>query len=132
MFVLCFNLAIGLVLALGLPGTAYVTPQDPTKNETDYESQFNATEVAKGWKPTVISGILVIDEVFAMFNFLQRNIVFLLDGFPQMLNWISYTFSVDASGQAALNFIAWAWRAVFAITMTFFVIEFVSGRYPSD
>jgi len=132
MFILCFNLSIGLVLALGLPGTAYVSPTDPTKTETDYESQFNATEIAEGWKPTFSVGILVIDEVFSMFNFMWRNMVFLLDGFPQMLAWIGYTFSVDADGQAALAFIAWAWRAMFAITMSIFVIEFVSGRYMSD
>lgn len=132
MFIVCFNLAIGLVLALNLPGTAYVNPTNPTKNTTDYESQFNATEIAKGWKPSFSVGILVIDEVFSMFNFLWRNLVFLIDGFPQMLDWISYTFSVDASGQTALGFIKWAWRAVFSITMTFFVIEFISGRTPSD
>ena len=135
LFIVCLNLATGMCIALALPGTAYVSanmPTNPASNASAYESHFNATEVSKGWEATPFSGIPIIGDIFSGFDFLWRNLRFLIDGFPTFLNWISDTYLVDASARAAFSIISNGLRAMFAILMSIWVIEFISGRYMTN
>lgn len=131
LFILCLNLATGLAIALQVPGTEYVQATNPS-NTSDYESHFNATEIAEGWGATPYSGIPIIGDIFSGFQFLWRNIQFLLDGFPLFLTWISDSYIIDAGAKTAFAVISNALRAIYAILMSFFAIEFISGRYMSD
>ena len=131
LFIVCLNLASGLVVALALPGTEYVQGQNPS-NTSEYESHFNATETAEQWGATPYSGIPVIGDIFSGFSFLFTNIRYLIDGFPMFLTWIGDTFIIDASAQIAFAVICNVLRAIFALLMSIFVIEFISGRYATD
>lgn len=130
-FIACLNLATGMVIALGLPGTEYVQATSPS-NVSEYEDYFNATAVAESWESTPFSGIPIVGDIFSGFQFLFRNIQYLIDGFPMLLNWMSDTFIVDASAKTAFAIIINVLRAVYAITMFVFVIEFISGRYMTE
>ena len=135
LFIVCLNLATGMVIALALPGTAYVmanNPGNPVSNASDYESHFNATEVAEGWQATPFSGIPVVGDIFSGFQFLFQNLQYLIDGFPTFLTWISDTYLVDASARAAFSIISNGLRAMYAILMSIWVIEFISGRYMTN
>lgn len=131
LFIVCLNLATGLTIALALPGTEYVQPANPS-NASDYEEHFNATDIAEGWEATPYSGIPIIGDIFSGFQFLWRNIQYLVDGFPMFLTWISDTYLVDASARLSFLIITNALRAVYAILMSLMVIEFITGRYPTD
>ena len=130
-FLACLNLSTGLAIALAVPGTEYVQAENPS-NVSDYETHFNATEVAEAWGATPFSGIPVIGDIFSGFQFMFRNIQYLIDGFPMLLQWISDTFIVDATAKTAFTIIMNVMRALFAITMSIFVIEFISGRYMTE
>lgn len=131
LFMVCLNLTVGMAIALATPGIEYVQPTSPS-NPEDYEQHFNATEVASGWKSTPFSGIPIIGDIFSAFQFLVRNLQFLLDGFPMFLTWISDTYITTAEGALAFAVISNVLRAVYAILMFFFIIEFISGRPVSD
>lgn len=131
LFIACLNLATGMIVALALPGTEYVHAANPT-NSSEYESHFNATETAENWRATPFSGIPIIGDIFSGFHFLWRNLQYLIDGFPMLLTWLSDTFIVDASAKNAFVIIANVMRALFAVLMSVFVIEFISGRYATD
>lgn len=128
LFIACLNLATGMVIALGLPGTDYVQAQNPS-NASEYEEHFNATEIAEGWGATPYSGIPIVGDIFTGFHFFFRNIQYLLDGFPMFLTWISDTYIIDATAKTSFSIIANVLRAIFAILMTMLLIEFISGRY---
>lgn len=130
-FIVCLNLAVGLSIALGLPGTEYVQATNPS-NASEYEGHFNATEIAEGWGATPYSGIPVIGDIFSGFQFLWRNLQYLIDGFPLLLTWISDTYIIDAAGQTAFAIIANALRAIYAVLITILVIEFITGRILTD
>lgn len=125
------NLTSGMAIALALPGTEYVQGQNPS-NASDYESHFNATEIAEGWGATPFSGIPIIGDIFSGFQFLWRNLQYLIDGFPMFLTWLGDTYITSASGQTAFFIITNVIRAVFAILMSVLAIEFISGRYFTD
>jgi hypothetical protein len=129
MFIVCLNLATGLIIALQLPAVGWVNPTVPTVNTTDYESQFNATEIAKGWQANPLQDFL--GDVFSMFNFLWVTISYMLDGFPQMLFWMRDSYLTDISGITAFDILANALRALYAIMFAWFVIDFISGRETS-
>lgn len=131
LFIMCLNLATGLVIALSLPGTEYVQAQNPG-TATDYESTFNATEVGGSWGATPFYGIPVIGDIFAGFQFLFTHISFLIDGFPEFLTWISDSYITDASGRVAFTVITNALRAVYAVLICFWFIEYIGGRYFVD
>lgn len=131
LFIACLNLATGLIVALALPGTEYVQASNPS-NSSEYESHFNATETAENWRGTPFSGIPVIGDIFSGFHFLFTNFYYLIDGFPMLLTWMSDTYIVDASAKTAFFVITNVMRALFAILMSIFVIEFISGRYATD
>lgn len=126
MFIVCLNLATGLVIALQLPGTAYVNPATPTIDTTDYESHFNATATAKGWRPNPLTDFL--GDVFSMFQLAFQNIKYLLDGFPQFLYWIRDSYITDPQGLTAFDLIANVFRAVYAVMAFWFVADYISGR----
>lgn len=122
------NLAVGVVMGLSLPGTAYVAGGYTGGNATDYETHFNGTDIAQGWKATPFSGIPVIGDIFAGFGFIYQNIQYLIDGLPKLLDYISETYIIDSDGQTAFMVIANALRAIYAFLITVFLIEFISGR----
>jgi hypothetical protein len=128
LFLLCVNLSFGLVIAFAVPGVAYVQPGQPDMGVDDYEGHFNSTDVAQGWTGSVFTGIPLIGDIFAGFNFLWQNIRFVVDGFPMLLEYISNTFITDASGQTAFLIVANVLRAIFAILVFTFLVEFISGR----
>ena len=131
MFVL--NLTVGLVIELQLPGTAYANPTwQGSVNATEYETHFNATEIAGDWDPSPFSGIPIVGDIFAGFDFLWRVFGYLIDGFPTLLTWIGNSFISDATGRLAFFVITNAIRGVQALLMTLFIIEFISGRVFTD
>jgi len=126
-FMVCLNLATGLVIELSLAGTEYVSPTMPT-NSSEYQSHFNATETAEGWQATPYSGIPVIGDIFSAFQLMWRGIQYLIAGFPLFLNWLGDCFIIDASARVAYNVVVATLVAIQAILATLFVIEFISGR----
>lgn len=133
LFLIVFNLGIGLVIALNLAGTEYFAPTySDNFNGTLYEEQFNATSIAQKWSATPFSGIPVIGDIFAGFDFLWQMIGYMADGLPTLLLWMGNSFISDASGLAAFTLIANALRAVYAVLFATFLIEFISGRVFTD
>jgi hypothetical protein len=132
LFLFCLNLVVGLCIALSVPGTAYTNPISGGVNATEYEQHFNSTQVAKGWSATPYSGIPVIGDIFGGFNFLWQAIGYLIDGFPCLLTWISDSYITEPSGQLAFAVITNVLRAVYALLITLFLIEFISGRVFTD
>lgn len=122
---MCITLNLGGASALTSPIPAGMTPEE-------YEQHFNATAMAKGWSSTPFSGIPLIGDIFAGFNFLWQNIQYLVDGFPTLLNWIKDSFITDASGRLAFDVLANVIRAIYALLFSVFVIEYIGGRIISD
>jgi hypothetical protein len=125
------NLVVGVVIGLSMPGTGYVSTSAPV-NASQYEDHFNSTAIAKGWGSTPFSGIPVIGDIFAGFGFLWQNIQYLVDGLPMFLNWIKTSYIVDPTAQLAFDVIANAIRALYALLIAIFLIEFISGRIITD
>ena len=57
LFIFCLNLTVGAAMALGVPGTEYVSPAATDVNATEYEEHFNATDIAGQWEQSPFSGI---------------------------------------------------------------------------
>lgn len=132
MFLFCANLAVGLVITLGFPGTEYVTPYGTGVNATEYEQHFNSTSITTGWSATPFSGIPMIGDIFAGFNFMVQNLGYLIDGVPTLLTHIRNTYITDADGQFAFDTIANVIRCIYALLISMFLIEFISGRPVTD
>ena len=132
LYLFIINLVVGLVIVLAVPGAVYANPAALDVNAIDYEQHFNATDVAESWSATPFSGIPVIGDIFGGFNFLWQNIGYLIDGFPVLLTYISDSYITDPSGQIAFAIIANVLRAVYALLITLFLIEFISGRIFTD
>jgi hypothetical protein len=128
------NLAVGIVIGLALPGTAYVTPTGPNSgvNATEYEQHFNSTQIADSWEGTPFSGIPIVGDIFAGFSYLYQNLQYIIDGLPKFLLWIEETYIPDSTGQLAFEVIANALRAIYAFLIAIFFIELISGRIFSD
>jgi len=131
LFIVCLNLATGLVRELGLAGTEYASPT-PASNSSDYEGHFSATETAEGWQATPYSGIPVVGDIFSAFQLAWRCIQYLFAGFPLFLQWLGDTFIVDSAARAAYNVVVYALVAIQAILGTLFVVEFISGRQLTE
>lgn len=128
-FMVCLNLSVWLANTTSLPSSTYMMADMPV-NASEYEAHFNATEIADRWTgPTIITGIPIIGDIFSGLYFALQNIIYLIDGFPQFLQWIGYTYTFDAGGQVAWVAIQTVYRAIFAIMVSLAVIEFISGRY---
>ncbi len=132
LFIFCLNLAIGLTIQLGFAGVSFVSPAQPGVNATEYESHFNSTKIAIGWAATPFSGIPLIGDIFAGFNFLYQNLGYLIDGFPILLGWIKDSFITDDTGRLVFDVLANALRALYALLISMFLIEYISGRNVSD
>lgn len=132
LFIFILNLVVGLAIALGFPGTEYVSPSGTGVNATEYETHFNSTDISSGWSATPFSGIPVIGDIFGGFNFLIQDIGYLIDGFPTLLVYMRNTYITDADGQLAFDIIANVLRAVYALLISLFLIEFISGRVITD
>jgi len=126
------NLSIGVVMALALPGTAYVANPTNGVNAGEYEAHFNSSQIATTWSATPFSGIPIIGDIFAGFGYIYQNIQYLIDGLPKMLLYIEDSYITDSAGRLAFEVIANAIRAIYALLITIFLIEFISGRYMSD
>lgn len=126
------NLVVGLCIALSVPGTSYVSASSSGANATEYEQHFNATEIAEGWSATPFSGIPLIGDIFAGFNFFWQVIGYLIDGFPTLLVWIGDSLIGSYEGQVAFTIIANVLRAAQALLIVTFLIEFISGRVFTD
>jgi hypothetical protein len=74
----------------------------------------------------------VIGDIFSGFNFLYQNLGYLIDGFPMVLGWIKDNYITSPDGILAFDLIALALRAVYALLISFFLIEFISGRVFTD
>jgi len=131
LYVLCFNLAIGVIVGVAVPGTAFFSPTTPLDTE-EAEGQFDPEEVME-WGSTPFSGIPLIGDIFAGFQFLISNFRFLIDGFPLLLEWMADSFGITGTtAEAPLLVITWTIRAVFTAMISIFLIEFISGRVFSD
>ena len=126
-FVICLNLATGLVMELNVAGTDIVAPSNPT-NASEYEEHFNATEIAGGWTfpPTV--AIPIIGDIWSGFSFLARMVTYVIVGFPLFLGWLGDSFIIGAEALAAWNILKTTILAVFSIVMAMYFIWFISGR----
>lgn len=131
-FLACLNLATGMAIALTLPGTNYARATETGGTVTQYEERFNATKTAERWQSRPFSGIPLIGDIFAGLDFLVSKLRFLIDGFPMLLTWIKDTYITSSAMRTAFDVIANTLRAVFAIMMFMFVIEFISGRRMPD
>jgi hypothetical protein len=120
------------VIVLQFPGTEYVSGGGTGVNATEYETHFNSTDISSGWGATPFSGIPMIGDIFGGFNFLIQDIGYLIDGFPTLLTYIRNTYLTDGDGQFAFDVIANLLRAIYALLISLFLIEFISGRILSD
>jgi hypothetical protein len=120
-------------MGLSLPGTAIVHAGGPITNATQYEQQFNSSKVGTwGGNGNPLMGIPVIGDIFGGFQYLISNIQFLIDGLPQLLNFIKDSYILDPAGQTAFDVIAWTLRAIYAFLIMLFLIEFISGRFFTE
>lgn len=119
-------------MALNVPGTVYVKAAYNGMSAEEYEQTYNATQIATGWESSPFSGIPMIGDIFAGFNFLWQNIQYMVDGFPILLNYFDYTFITDETGHLAFLTVTNALRALYAVLFSMFLIEFISGRIWTD
>lgn len=133
LFMICLNLATGMAMELGNLGAVPLGDVQATNpgNSSDYESHFNATEVAKKWTWTDY-GVPILGDIFSAFDIVFRTIEYVIAGFPLFLMWIGETFIVDATALLAYNIVVGTLSALFYILMFFYAIEFISGRYHSQ
>jgi len=127
-FIVCLNLAIGSMILLDLGGANTIMVSNPYVSATELETHHNASSLADSWQSEPFSGVPILGDLFAGFDFLFRNIRYLLDGFPSLLSWIGESLIVDASARFGFMVLANVLRGLFAILMTWLVIEFISGR----
>lgn len=128
LFLVCLNLATGMVIALALPGTEYASATSAGGNVSDYESRFNSTKIAESWEATPFSGIPVVGDVFAGFYLFFTQIRFIIDGFPSLLQWISDAYITSSAGRTAFAVVANTLRAIYAVMMAAFLVYLITGR----
>lgn len=131
-FMVILNVVTGVVIALELPATAFSQPLDGSGDVDDYEGRFNATDIADRWSSNPFSGIPVVGDIFGGLYLFFDQIRFLIDGFPMFLDWVSYSYLTDVSGQTAFNHIANVFRIIYAVVIAVFMIEFITGRIMTD
>lgn len=139
LFILCLNIATGIIGGLALPPISSdgsevgMNPGTLGGNATDYESRFNATDLADRWRATPFSGIPVVGDLFSGFYmFFTMILPDLLDGFPYLLTWVGDMYFTGTTAETAFTVLAYAFRAIFAMMMGIFVIELITGRRMPD
>lgn len=134
-FVICLNLATGLVLELNVAGVDQTVGEPasgiaphPSTNTSEYEGHFNATEIAEGWTFPPTIAIPIIGDIWSGFSFLARLVTYVIVGFPLFLGWLGDSFIIGAESLAAWNILKTTVLAVFSIVMAMYFIWFISGR----
>jgi len=127
----CVNLATGLVIALEFPGTSYITSSGAGLDSQDAIDRFDPSQIYD-WSSNPFSGIPLIGDIFAAFNYIIDLFPYLFDGLPMLLNFISSSYITSGDGQTAFLIIEYTLRAVYGLLITVFLIEFISGRIFTD
>jgi hypothetical protein len=117
-------------MGLALPGTTVVAsgPVLDSSQADQYQEQFNASRIVASWGATPFSGIPVIGDIFAGFNFMWQNVQYILNGLPMFLQYLSNTYITDIAAYNSFIIITYALEAIYAFLMVWFLIEFISGR----
>jgi hypothetical protein len=108
-----------------IPGLNYSRPLNASGTIEDYEERLNATDVMADWRGEGATNLPIIGDLFSGVTQFWDRFKFLVDGIPSLLDWFGSFLPVSATG---FNIVAWAVRAITAIMVTIFVIEFISGR----
>jgi hypothetical protein len=132
MYIIILNLTTDLAFSLHIAGTQNVHGLNPTASSTDYQKQFNATQVAKGWRSNPLMSIPLIGDIYSAFQFLTQNLPYLVGGFHLLLVWISDTYITDFGAKVAFGYIIDRFDAIYGILIFIFFIEFIGGRYMTD
>lgn len=132
LFIICLNVATGLVMNLALPGSAYSYAPGSGSNGSELEDRWNSTALADEWQANPFEGIPVVGDIFRAFYLFFNMIRYVIDGFPMLLQWISDAYITDAAARTAFVTISYALRGIFAVMMSIMVIEFISGRRMPD
>jgi len=129
-YIMCLNLACWLALNpyTQILTTWAVVPWNPSVNATEYETHFNATEIADLWQATPFLGIPVVGDIFSGLHFLSTIVIYLFAGFPIFLYWVGDAFIVDSTARLSYNAFVVVLTALFGVLMSFWMIEFISGR----
>ena len=126
-FVICLNIATGLVCELNAPGTEYVYPSDPETLE-DYEGHYNLTEIAEEWKSDPLSNVPLLGDIYYGFQTFFRLVSYVFVGFPTFLYSLGDYFITDATALAAYHIFTGGITAMFFVVMAFYIVWFISGR----
>ena len=106
-FILMLNIAIAIVNATGVfyytaPYTVKVT---------------NPSEIRASWKPSVISNIPIIGDIFSGFTFLYTILDNIVNGLPSLLTVLGVP-----------DVIVWAMKILTYFVYALALIEMISGR----
>jgi len=126
-FVICLNVATGLICELNAPGTEYVNPSNPEEFE-DYESHYNATEIAQGWSSNPLNSVPLLGDIYYGFQTFFRLVSYVFVGFPTFLYSLGDYFITDQAGLDAYHLVAGAVTAMFFVVMALYIVWFISGR----
>jgi hypothetical protein len=63
---------------------------------------------------------------------MYQNIGYMIDGFPILLTFMKDSFIVDPTARLAFDILANGLRAIFALLISIFLIEYIGGRIISD
>lgn len=131
-FIICLNLASGMVYALDVPGVAYASmPMGQYQNATHYEERFNATNLIADWSDNALKDIPFLGHIISGATLMFNALKFLIWGFPDTLDQFAGLIG-SASGRSAFFVIVNVLRALFALVTAIFVIEFITGREITD
>lgn len=110
-----------------VPGVQYSHGLNQTANVTQFEEQFNATEMVESWDTPPEVGIPLFGDIFYVATDFLNKFRFLIDGFAMTFDWAAGFISVS-SGPNALNWIALIVRSVGVIFVATLLFEIISGR----
>ncbi len=109
------------------PGVDQMHPINATGNVTEYEDQFNGTQLVEGWQPAGNYGFA--GDLFSGLNMFWNMFRFIIDGVGMTIEWVA-TFIPAAS--TALTWVAYIIRGIMAAIAASMVIEFITGRQLLD
>lgn len=128
LFIVCINLCVTMAISLELPATEYMSPLQGGGNSTDYQDQFNSTEVAANWQADRESGLPIVGDIFGGVYFFFNNWEFMVSGLSYVFRWIGDSYLTTATMRTAFDTIANVILAIYAILMAMFLIYLISGR----
>lgn len=134
-FVLILNLSVMLVTDLGrlgvIPGATRVQQLNATGTTDDYTERFNATYIIREWNPPAID-IPIVGDIVGALAFMFDQIQFIIIGFPIFLWDLGAVYITDSTGLAVWQAISGTIAAVFAIYMSWFIIQLITGRITNE